>query len=608
MGKFNVNIRNNTSVLLEAMVNMAERIGKRKAIDNERIAKIFDEIGDMLDIMGESTFRIRAYHKAAASIRGLSKPLAEIYEDGGVKALEAIPGIGGHTAQRIEQLLATGSLDYYEELKKKVPAPLTEIMNIPGLGPKKAKKIYDVLGITTIEELVKATEERKLEDIPGFGRKTQDNILRSIRQFQKMHGRILLFDAYPLAHVVVEILRQQSFIERADPAGSLRRMKETVGDIDLLCSSDKPGLVMDVFTSLPQVAYVLAKGDTKTSIVANNGLQLDLRVVSPEQYGAALQYFTGSKPHNIHIRDIARKRGLKVNEYGVFDAVTGERLAGKTEDEVYGILGMDAPPPVLREDKGEIEAALEHRLPDLVKLQDIKGDFHVHTNWSDGLNDIEDVVRMAINLGYKFITISDHAEKLHIAGGLTPKELAEQLEAIAELNEKYRNIEIFSGMEMNIDNEGNLDFGPDILRKLDVVIGSIHGGFNQPKEQITKRMIKAIENPYVNIIGHPTGRILGKRPPYNVDIHAVFKAAADTGTFLELNSFPDRLDLKDDHLREAKEDYGCRFAIDTDAHVAGHMVYIEYGVATAQRGWLEKQDVLNTYDLPEIKKMLQRKR
>lgn len=587
---------------------MAERIERRRGIENEDIARIFDEIGDMLDIMGESTFRIRAYHKAAASIRGLTKPLTEIYEIGGVKALEAIPGIGSHTAQRIEQLLTTESLPYYEELKKKVPVPLTEIMNIPGLGPKKAKKIYDTLGITTIEELVKAAEEHKLENIPGFGRKTQDNILRSIRQYQKMHERILLSDAYPIAHDVVEILRQQPFIERADPAGSLRRMQETVGDIDLLSSSNEPHRVMDFFTSLPQVAYVLAKGETKGSIVARNGLQLDLRVVSPEQYGAALQYFTGSKPHNIHIRDIAKKRGLKVNEYGVFDANTDERLAGRTEDEVYGILAMDTPPPVLREDKGEIEAALAHRLPDLIKPEDIKGDFHVHTKWSDGLNDIEDVVQMAINLGYKFVTISDHAERLHIAGGLTPGELAEQLEAIAELNEKYQNIAILSGMEMNIDNEGNLDFGPEVLSKLDVVIGSIHGGFNQPKEQLTRRMLKAIENPYVNIIGHPTGRILGQRPPYDIDLHAVFKAAAGTGTFLELNSFPNRLDLKDDYLREAKERFGCKFAIDTDAHVAGHMAYIGYGVATAQRGWLEKQDVLNTYDVPEIKRLLRKKR
>ncbi|MBE0448567.1 MAG: DNA polymerase/3'-5' exonuclease PolX [Actinobacteria bacterium] len=587
---------------------MAERAQKREEISNEEIARILDEIGDMLDIIGESTFRVRAYHKAASSIRGLTKSVLEVYKEGGVKALETIPGVGSHTAQRIEQLITTGRLPYYDELKQKVPAPLTELMNIPGLGPKKAKKIYDALGIMTIEGLTKALEEHQLEKIPGFGHKTEENILRGIRQFQKMHERILLSDAYPVAREIVELLRQQPFVERANTAGSLRRMKETIGDIDLLSSSNEPSRVMDFFISIPQVAYVLAKGETKSSIVAKNGLQIDLRVVSPEQYGAALQYFTGSKPHNIHLRDIARKRGLKINEYGVFDVATDKRLVGRTEEEVYGILGMDTPRPAIREDKGEIEAAMERRLPRLIELEDIKGDFHVHTKWSDGINDIEDVVQMAINLGYKFIVISDHAEKLYVAGGLTPEEMEEQLQLIAMLNQKYDGIEILSGMETNIDNEGNVDFGPEVLGKLDVVLASIHGGFRQSKDQLTRRMIKAIENPYINIIGHPTGRILGQRPPYEIDLRAVFKAAAGTGTFLELNAYPNRLDLKDDHLREAKEEYGCKFAIDTDAHVVGHMVYMEYGVATAQRGWLTTEDVLNTYEVLEIKKMLRQKR
>ncbi|HZD59465.1 MAG TPA: DNA polymerase/3'-5' exonuclease PolX [Anaerolineae bacterium] len=587
---------------------MAERAQRREEISNEEIAQILDEIGDMLDIMGESTFRVRAYHRAASSIRGLTRPAVEIYDQGGVKALDAIPGVGSHTAQRLEQLITTGHLPYYDELKQKVPIPLTELMNIPGLGPKKARKIYDALGVTTIKDLVKAIEEHRLQNIPGFGRKTEENILRGIRQFEKMHERILLSDAYPIAREIVELIRQQPFVEWANTAGSLRRMKETVGDIDLLSSSSKPSKVMDFFTSIPQVAYVLAKGETKSSIIAKNGLQLDLRVVSPEQYGAALQYFTGSKPHNIHLRDIAKKRGLKINEYGVFDVATDERLAGRTEEEVYAILGMETPPPTIREDKGEIEAAMEGRLPHLVELNDIKGDFHVHTKWSDGINDIEDVAQMAIDLGYTFVVISDHAERLHVAGGLTPEELEEQLQEIAKLNEKFDGLEILTGMEMNIDNEGNVDFGPEVLGKLDVVIASVHGGFQQSKEQITRRIIKAIENPYINIIGHPTGRILGLRPPYEVDLLAVFKAAADTGTFLELNAYPNRLDLKDDHLREAKERFGCMFTIDTDAHVAGHMVYMEYGVATAQRGWLEKKDVLNTYEVPEIKKLLKRKR
>ncbi|MDI6716219.1 MAG: DNA polymerase/3'-5' exonuclease PolX [Actinomycetota bacterium] len=577
-------------------------------ISNEEVARILEDIGDMLGIVGESSFRVRAYYKAASSIRGLTRPLLEIYKEGGVKGLEEIPGVGSHTAQRLEELITTGRLGYYEELKKKVPAPLTELMDIPGIGPKKAKKIYDTLGITTRSELIKAIEEHKVSRIPGFGLKTEENILRGIRQYEKMHERILLSDAFPIAKEIVELLRKQPFVERADMAGSLRRMKETVGDIDLLASSDEPSKVMDYFTTMPQVSYVLAKGDTKSSIVARNGLQIDLRVVATYQYGAALQYFTGSKPHNVHLRDLAKKRGLKINEYGVFDASTDERLGGKTEEEIYGILGMQTPPPTLREDKGEIEMAIEHRLPILVQLGDIKGDFHVHTKWSDGFNDIEDVVKVAIGLGYKFATISDHAEKLHVAGGLTPEELDEQLQVIAELNERYQEIEILTGIEANIDNDGNVDFGPDILSKLDVVIGSIHGGFRQSKEQLTKRLLAAIENPYINVIGHPTGRVLGERPPYDIDLPAIFKAAASTGTFLELNAFPNRLDLKDDHLRDAKENYGCKFVINTDAHIAAHMVYMEYGVATAQRGWLTREDILNTYEVSEIKKMLRQKR
>lgn len=587
---------------------MAERAERYEELSNEEIARILDEIGDMLDVLGESTFRVRAYHKAASSIRGLTRPIVQIYEEGGVKALDEIPGIGSHTAQRLEQLITTGHLPYYEELRQQVPLPLTELMDIPGIGPKKAKKIYDALGITTRDGLVRAVEEHRLEKIPGFGRKTAENMLRGVRQFEKLHERILLSDAYPIAREIVDLLRQQPHVERADTAGSLRRMKETVGDIDLLSSSYEPLQVMDFFTSMPQVLYVLAKGETKSSIVARNGLQIDLRVVSPDQYGAALQYFTGSKPHNIHLRDIAKKRGLKINEYGVFDVATDERLAGKTEEEVYGILDMDTPPPTIREDKGEIEAAMARDLPHLIQLSDIKGDFHAHTKWSDGVNDIEDMVQMARRLGYKFIAISDHTERLRIAGGLNREEFEEQSAVIAELNERFDDIEILRGMETNIDNEGNVDFEPDFLAQFDVVIASIHGGFNQSKDQLTRRMITAMENPYVNIIGHPTGRILGQRPPYELDLSAVFKTSAETGTFLELNSYPDRLDLKDDHLRDAKERYGCRFAIDTDAHVTGHLLFAEYGVAMAQRGWLTKDDVLNTRDVSEVKRILKQKR
>ena len=587
---------------------MAEKAQTGGNIRNEDIARIIEDIGDMLDILGENLFRVRAHRNAAAIIRGYTRPLFEVYDEGGSEALTAISGIGEHTAKRIEQLLVTGQLPYYEELKAKVPPGLIELLNIPGLGPKKAKKIYDSLGIKSLKELVEAIEAHRLESLPGFGRKTEENILRGIKQFEKMHERILLSEAYPIAREIVDRLREQPFVERADTAGSLRRMRETIGDIDLLCSSDEPASVMEFFISMPQVAYVLTQGETKSSVVATNGLQFDLRVVAPEQYGAALQYFTGSKEHNVHLRHLAKAKGFKINEYGVLDVETDERLAGATEEDVYAVLDMDTPPPAIREDKGEIEAATERRLPDLVELADIKGDFHIHTKWSDGLSSIEEVIAMAQTLGYEYIVISDHAEKLRIAGGLSVKELEEQLEIIAALNDEHADIEILCGMEMNIDNDGEVDFGSTVLEKLDVVIGSIHGGFTQPKGKLTGRMLKALDNPYINIIGHPTGRVLGRRPPYDIDIQAVFKAAAETGTFLELNSYPNRLDLRDDHLREAKDVYGCMFAINTDAHVAGNMVYMEYGAAIARRGWLTKQDILNTYELAEVKELLRRKR
>lgn len=580
---------------------MAKRREEKPKMGNEEIARILDEIGDLLDILGESTFRVQAYHKAAMNIRSMPRSIREVYEAG---ELQTIPGVGAHLAERIGILLETGSLPYLEELKKKVPVSLTELISIPGLGAKKAKKLYDELNVTTIDELKKAIAQHKVRELPGMGAKTEENILRGIRQLEQMHGRILLFEALPISEEVIRGLREQEFVERADTAGSLRRMKETIGDIDLLCSSREPNRVMDYFTTMPHVAYVVARGETKSSIVVTTGLQMDLRVVAPEQYGAALQYFTGSKAHNIHLRDIAKKRGLKINEYGVFRVDNDERVAGATEEEVYEYLGMDTPPPVLREDRGEIEAAMEHRLPKLIELSDIKGDLQMHTNATDGVNKLEEMVEAAMALGYEYICISDHAERLKVAGGLSEKELREQFEKIDRLNDTLEGFRILKGVELNIDNDGNVDYSDSFLAEMDVTIASIHGGFNQPKEQLTRRMLRAMENPHVDIIAHPTGRILGKREPYDIDLPTIFKAAAETGTILELNSFPDRLDLRDDYLMDAKFNYGCKFAIDTDAHNANHLRYMRYGVATAQRGWLEKDDVVNAHPLEDMLRML----
>lgn len=570
---------------------------------NDEVARILDEIGDLLDIQGESPFRVGAYHKAANSIRSLAESIEAVFERG---ELRKIPGVGEGTADRVGQLLSTGRLPYYEALRERVPPSLVQLMQIPGLGAKTAKKLYDELGVTGIDELVRAIEEHRVRELKGMGPKTEENILRGIKLLEQFEQRIVLSQAYPAAEEILDELRRQPFVERADSAGSLRRMKETIGDIDLLASSNDPRNAMEFFCALPQVAYVLAKGDTKSSIVARSGLQMDLRVVAPEQYGAALQYFTGSRQHNIHIRDIAKKRGLKINEYGIFDVETDRRIAGQTEEEIYGLLDMPYIPAVLREDRGEIEAALKGRLPELIGLEDIKGDLQVHTTWSDGVTKLPEMVEAARALGYSYICISDHAERLFVAGGLTVEELREQMKEISELNEGLDGFQVLTGIELNIDNDGNVDYEPEVLRELDVVIASIHGGFNQPKEQLTRRMITAMENEHVDIIAHPTGRVLGKRPPYDIDLPAVFRAAAKTGTILELNAYPDRLDLKDDYLREGKEWYGLKFAINTDSHNESHLRYMAYGVAMAQRGWLGQADVINTRDVAALRKTLKR--
>lgn len=580
---------------------MAKRREEEHRIDNEEVARVLDEIGDLLEILGESSFRVGAYHKAAMNIRSMPRSIRDVYESG---ELQKIPGVGAHLAERIGILITTGKLPYLEDLKKKVPPSLTELMSIPGLGGKKAKKLYDELNVTSIAELKRAIEKHELRDLPGMGAKTEENIIRGIRQLEQLSARTLLFQALPISEEIVNQLRARPFVKRVDAAGSLRRLKETVGDIDLLCSSAEPRKVMDYFTSLPQVAYTIARGDKKSTIVVTSGYQIDLRVVAPEEFGAALQYFTGSKSHNIHVREIAKKHGLKINEYGVFKVDTNERVAGATEDEVYGYLGLDTPPPVLREDRGEIEAAAEHRLPRLIELSDVKGDLQMHTNATDGVDKLEAMVEMARSLGYSYICITDHAERLYVAGGLTEKELREEYERIDRLNESYDGFTILKGIELNIDNDGDVDYPDSFLAEMDVVIGSIHAGFNQPKSQLTGRMVKAMENPHIDIIAHPTGRVLGKRPAYDIDLPTVFKVAAETGTVLELNSFPDRLDLRDDYLMDAKFNYGCRFAINTDAHNVNHLRYMRYGVATAQRGWLERKDVVNTHPLKQMLMML----
>lgn len=569
-------------------------------MENEDVCSLLDEIGDMLEIQGEMPFKVQAYHRAANSIRGLTEDVNKVYQE---NRLEQIPAIGKGIAEKIAEVLKTGRLVYYEELKETVPPSVLELMRVPGVGPKKAKQLYDELSVTTIDELAEAISAHRLQSLHGMGAKVEENILKGIELLQKARTRILLFEAYPISQKIVQNLREQPFVSKADTAGSLRRMKETIGDIDLLAASDKPQKLADYFCFLPEVVRVLAKGETKSSVVVKSGLQMDLRVVKPSEYGSALQYFTGSKEHSIHLRDIAKKRGLKINEYGIFEVKTGKRLGGAKEEDIYGQLGMDWMPPVLREDKGEIEAAQAHKLPKLLEMSDIKGDLHVHSSWSDGLNKIETIAEVAQQLGYSYVAVCDHAEKLKIAHGLSKVRVLKRKEEIKKLNAKLDGFTVLSGVELNIDNNGGVDYDDDFLAGFDVVVASIHTGFGQEKEQLTRRTVKAMENKHIDIIAHPTGRLLGKREPYQIDVEAILDKAVETDTFLELNSFPDRLDLKDDHLREAKR-RGARIAISTDAHIAEQMSYIMYGLATAQRGWLEKQDVVNTYSVEELKKTL----
>lgn len=570
---------------------------------NEEVARLLDDIGDMLEIQGENVFKVRAYHRAANSIRSLTADVKKLYEQ---EKLAEIPGVGAHIAEKVAELLRTGRLAYYGQLKKKVSPAMLTLMQVPSIGPKKAKTLYEKLHITSIDQLEKAAKAEKLRKLPGMSVKTEENIIHDIELFRKHRERILLFEALPIAERIVEDLRKQSFVDRADMAGSLRRMKETIGDIDLLAASEQPDKVADFFCSLSDVVRVLAKGKTKSSVVMRTGLQIDLRVVAPQEYGSALQYFTGSKEHSIRLRDIAKKKGLKISEYGIFEVKANKRLGGKTEEEIYEKLGIDFVPPALRENKGEVEAALEHRLPKLVELKDIKGDLHVHSKWSDGLSKTKDVAEVALSLGYDYVALCDHAEKLHIAGGMTLKEIQKRAEEIRELNSKLKRLVVLAGVELNIDNEGNVDYGPEVLKDFDLVSASIHTGFGQSEKQLTERAIRAVNNEYIHVLCHPTGRILGKREPYKIDLEKVFDEAKATGTLLELNSFPDRLDLKDDYLREAKK-RGVRIAIGTDSHVANQLHYMRYGVATAQRGWLTKEEVVNTYPLEKLRKALKKR-
>lgn len=573
-------------------------------VHNSDIAEILSHVADYLDIKGENPFRIRAYRNAARTISSLSRSVSDMVEAG--ESLTVLPGIGADLADKVQVIVRTGTLPLLEELKKELSPELSALMEIPGLGPRRVKALHDKLGIRRVEELLEAAEAGKVRDLEGFGAKTEEAILEEIKRLEetkKAGRRVKLIVAEQVVEPLLKHLKKTKGVLALDVAGSYRRRKETVGDLDILVACGEGCPVMDRFVAYEDVDKVFSRGTTRSSVVFRNGLQVDLRVVEKECYGAALLYFTGSKAHNIAVRKLAQKKKLKINEYGVFRGK--KRVAGKTEEEVYRQTGLPYIEPELREDRGEIQAALQNKLPRLVRMEDIRGDLHVHTTWSDGQASLEELVEEAQKLGYEYVAISDHSKHVTVAGGLDEKRLGQQIKAIERLNGRLRGFRLLKSIELDILDDGSLDLPDAILDELDLVLCSIHSKFNLPREKQTERIIKALDNRRVHVFCHPSGRLINERRPYEVDLDRVMKAARERGCHLELNAHPDRLDLDDVQCQSAKA-IGVKVAIGTDTHRLDDLRYMRFGVGQARRGWLEPDDVLNTRSWPELEKLLKR--
>ena len=560
---------------------------------NLEIASVFSRVADLLEIQDANPFRIRAYRRAAATLEGLTDNIEVIAARGG---LRDIPGVGEDLATKITEYLATGAMGFYERLKEEVPIGIVKMVAVPGVGPKTAKAIHERFQITNIDDLEALCRTDQLLDVPGFKKKTIDNILRGIEILRRNRGSHLLGRAMPVASQLCRYM--ESYADHVSLAGSLRRMKEVVHDVDILAASNQPEKVTGAFIGMPLVAEVLANGPTKCSVRLHDDLQVDLRVVEPKCWGAALHYFTGSKAHNIRMRERAIKLGYKLNEYGLFDGAD-RCVAGENETEIFEKLGLQFIPAVLREDSGEIEAALEGALPQLVEIGDIVGDLHMHTNWTDGKYSTEEMVQAARKRGYKYIAITDHSKSLGVAGGLSDQDLLRHAEEVRALDAKYSDIRILAGTEVDIRQDGALDYSDELLAQLDFVVASVHSGFRQDRETLTMRVIKAMQNPHVRVIGHPTGRLIGDRDPYELDFDAVMAEAARTRTCLEVNANFHRLDLGDVLCRKAREK-DVHIIISTDSHNYDDLENLQYGVATAQRGWIERNRVLNARPVEEL--------
>lgn len=571
---------------------------------NEEVEALLQEYADLIAITGGEAFKARVYEKAARAIGGYHADVSKL----DVKGLRDIPNVGKSIADKIVEFLGSGHVSAIEETRASIPAGVRELITIPTLGPRKAMALYEELGVSSVDQLLDAIDEERLRDLKGFGEKTEENILHGIALMQKAGGggRILLGAAMEIAEQIVSELSGITGCEGCTYAGSLRRMRETIGDVDILVAADRSAPFMEALGSLPHTAEVIAHGEKKTSIRTTKGLQIDLRVLPPDSWGAGLQYFTGSKAHNIRTREMAVRHKLKLSEYGLFHAGSGKKITSETEEEIYARLGLPWIPPPLREDRGEIAAGLRDELPGLVTESDIRGDLHTHTDLTDGLAPLEDMIAAAAARGYAYYAVTDHAPNLFMQR-MTDEKILAQRERVRELDRKHRGMRLLHGTELNIGPEGDVDWPDDFLDGFDLCVASVHSHFNQSRQALTRRLVRACENPYVAVIGHPTTRLIGKRPGIDADFDAVFEACAGTGTALEINAHPERLDLCDEDILRARR-YGVKFAVNSDAHSVTHLPYMRYGVGTAQRGWLTKEDVINTWPLPRLRRFLRKGR
>lgn len=570
-------------------------------VKNIDIANIFDRLADLLELEGENPFRVRAYRNAAATVENLPQNLEEMVKKG--DDLTSLPAIGNDLAQKINDIVNHKEIDLLKRLEEKNPIDFEELNRIQGLGPRRIKKLYEILNVQNIDDLYHAAEEQKIRNLPGFSKKIEEHILEEIKKIKEKYNRMKISTAEQNALPIVEYLRENRSIQDIEIAGSYRRRKETIGDLDILVTCEDSISVMTHFVNYFDIDEVLSKGDTRSSIILKSGIQVDLRVLPQKSYGAAMLYFTGSKAHNIVIRKLAKQKDWKVNEYGLFS--NDDFLAGETEKGIYNKLGLSYIEPELRENRGEFEAAESGNLPELIKLSDIKGDLHTHTNLTDGKNTLEEMAEAAQKLGYKYIANTDHSKRVTVAGGLDEKQVFENIKRTDKLNENFKDFTILKGIEVDILEDGSLDLSDKVLKELDIVVAAIHYKFNLTREEQTERILRAMDNPYLNIIAHPTGRLINEREPYDIDLEKIMQKAKENNCILEINSQPSRLDLNDLNSRKAKE-MGVKLVISTDAHSTTQYNFMRFGIGQARRGWIEKNNVINTRNINQLKKIIKR--